>query len=165
MTTAPRRRRLGDDECAGDDFRNAVGVLDGRDHLCHFTKHLRVVDFLERTATDLVTWHLADEKYQRHRVLLRNVYRDRCVGRARPAANEGNAGFMGEFGIGNRHQTGATLVPANHSLHGIALVECVEHGQITLTWNAKQAIDTVRAEAIDKEIGGAARHRQTPAVV
>ena len=73
-------------------------------------KKLRVVDFLEGFAVALVAGDVADEQHHRRRILERGVHADRCVGGARPARDEADAGPAGQLAVRLGHEGGAALL-------------------------------------------------------
>ena len=154
----PRRRRLRVHERARYDLGHACRVVDQVHGLGHVGEGLGVVHLLERAPPDLGARHLADEQNQRHRVLLGHVHGDRRVGRARPAAHERHARPPRELGVAHGHEPRAALVPAHDGLDGIAVMQGVEHGEIALARHAEHPVHAMRGKAIDKQIGGTARH-------
>ncbi len=153
-----RRRRLSLHEGARHDLRYPRRVVDEIDGLGHVGEGLGVIHLLERAPADLRAWDLADEQHQRHRILLGHVHRDRGIGGAWPAADEGDAGAPAELAVAHGHQAGAALVAAHDGLNGVAVVQRVERGEVALARHAVDPVHAMRSKAIDEQVGGAAGH-------
>jgi hypothetical protein len=99
--------------------------------------------------------HLADEQDHRHGVLFGQMHGNRGVGGAGAAADEGDAGRVGQFGVGHRHKARAAFVAANDGLDVVALMQRVEHGEIAFAGYAEHPVSAVGDKAIDQQVRGA----------
>lgn len=96
--------------------------------------------------------------HEGHSILFSDVHRDRRVGGARSATDEGHARQAGDLCVANAHETRAALVAADDGLDGIAVVQRIERRQVAFTRHTKHAIDTLGGQAVDKQIRGATGH-------
>ena len=141
---------------AGQDFRDAVHPVDLDGPFRHAAEDGRIVDFLERLASDHVGADLAHQDQHGCAVLHRGVDADGGVGDARPARDQADAGLAGQLAPGSRHEGRAPFVAAQHEIKpSPCVVQRVQHRQVTFARNAKGLGRAKRHQAI---------HQQCPAV-
>ena len=75
------------------------------------------------------------------------------IGRARPAGDKADARAPGHFADCLGHHGGAALLPADGDGE-IAVVERIEHREVTLTRHAEYVAHAVNAQLIDQNLGG-----------
>ncbi len=129
------------------DPRGAVELPRG---LRDATEHPRVIELLPRFPATERAWHLPDEEQHRRGVLLRSVYTDRRLGRARPARDEADAGSARELPVRLGRIRRALLMSAGDEPDR-RVVERVEHGEIALAREAERELGTVQLELVDED--------------
>ena len=145
----PARRR--DVEGAGDELGNPVGALDLRHPLRHRPEHLPIVDLLECLALHHRPADLADQKYQRRRILVGGVDPTRRVRRSGASRDHADSGAARELPVRVGHVCGTHFVAARDEADR-CVVERVEHGQVALTRNTERNVDAVDDELVDDEL-------------
>ncbi len=139
-------------------FADPSGLVDLPHGLGDAPEEVAVIDLLEGAAAALMARHLADEHYHRHSVLLCHVHGDRAVGGPGAATHHETLGFAGDLGFGDRHESGARLVPADDGRYAVRIMQGVEQGEVAL---ARHAIDTGKPMGLERThdgVGGANGH-------
>jgi hypothetical protein len=143
-------------EGARDQFGYACRIVDLSRPFGHRAKHRAIIDLLEGLALTHIARHLADEHDERRRILLRDMDAGRGIGGARAAGDEHHAGAPGGLADRLRHHAGAAFLAAYRD-GKLAVVECIEHGEIALPGDAKHVLDAMNAQLVDQHLGGAAQ--------
>ena len=107
----------GDAEGAGDQFRDAGGVVDLEGPFRHGAEDLTVIKLLKGLAIGHVAADLADEQDHRRAVLHRHMHACRRIGRTGAAGDKADAGPAGHLAIGLGHHGGTALLPAGQKIH------------------------------------------------
>ena len=138
-------------ERAGDDFRNARGVVDLCGPFGRLTEDGAVVHLLEGLAIAHAALDLPDEHDQRGGILLCDVYPGQRVGGARATGDHANAGFAGELALGIGHHGRAAFLPAD-SHFDVHVDKRVEHRKEAFTGNAENVPHAVRHKLADEDL-------------
>ena len=134
------RARGGDLERAQQGFGGSRGIGNLGRPLGNPSEHATIVDLLEGVAS-----HIAG-------VLLGGVDRDRRVAGARTAADAGDARPAGQPRVGQGHEAGAGLMPANHRVDLRPAVQGIQQAKVALAGDAEQPVDPVRDQGIYDQI-------------
>jgi hypothetical protein len=149
-------------EGAGHDLGQLAGVAHLPDPLGHIRKDSAVIDLLKGAPPPVAPRNLPDQDDQGHGVLLGGMDRDRGVAPTRPAADRAEAGSAGDLGVGDGHEPRAAFVPAGHDLDVRRVVQGIEQGQVALAGHAEDPVGALPAQAVNQQLGGAARHQPLP---
>jgi hypothetical protein len=107
--------------------------------LGHAPEELRIVNLLKGAAAALFTRHLPDEHDQRRGILLRHMDGDRTIRRAGAATDYETLRHACDLCLGQRHEPGASFVPAHDRLDAIGIMQCVEKCEVAFARNAIDA--------------------------
>ena len=138
-------------EGAGHELGNPVGAVDLRHPLRHRPEHLPVVDLLKRLAPHHLPADLADQKYQRRRILVSGVDSARGMRRPGAARDHADSGTARELPVRVGHVGGTHFVAARDEADR-RVVERIEYGQVALTRHAERDVDAVDDELVDDEL-------------
>ena len=153
----PRARRERRRERARHVLRDAVGVVHLRRPLRHRAEDGRVVELLERFATEMFSRYLADKEDHRRRVLVGRVHAGRRVCRARAARDEADAGPPRQLAVRLSHVRRGRLVPAGDEADR-RVVERVEDREVALPRDAERELDAMELQLIDERPPAGAGH-------
>jgi hypothetical protein len=166
--TGPGRAGFGEVEGARDGFRGLLRLV----HLDHafgdVGQQFGVVLLLQRLAAEILAFHLADQHHHRRRVMERRMQRDHRIGQSGPAGDDADAGPRAQAAVGDRHEAGAALVPADDHADGIALAQHRGQADITLARHAEHLVDAMRFQAVGQQAcdgGGHENFSRLPAVL
>ena len=135
---------------AGDEFRDAGGIVDLAHPFGDFGEGAAIFDFLEGFAFTRIALHLADEQDHRDRILAGDMQAGGCVHGARTARHHADAGFAGEPAPGIGHHRGAAFLAADHDID-IGIVERVENGEIAFSRHAGHPPDAVCLQRLNDQ--------------
>ena len=136
----------------GDNFRNALRLVDLRDPFRDRGKHPPVVDFLECVAAGILMRDLADEQQHRRRVLHGDVDADRAVACAGTSGDEGSRRAAGELAVGLGHVDRARFESAGDQLQLLPhVVEAIQRVEEALAWHFEYVIDTLRHQRVRQD--------------
>ena len=135
------------------DLRDLFGIGDLPHRLGDGAEELAIVDFLEGAPAPFVARHLAHQQDHRHRILLGNMEGDRAIGGAGSARHHEAGGTAGHLGLGNGHEAGTELMAAHHGGQRLGVVERIEQRQIAFARHAIEALQLLRFQSLDDDIG------------
>lgn len=111
----------------------------------------REVELLEGEAVAVGHRDEPDEEHERRRVLVRRVHGDHGVRRTRSARHHGHAGDAREAPLGEGHEPGPALLPADDGAHG-GVVQSVEDVEEALAGHEVGPLDAGGGELLDDAV-------------
>ncbi|MNI48417.1 hypothetical protein D3C73_1029780 [compost metagenome] len=140
-----------DGKSAGDEFRNAAGVIDLADPFGKFGEGTSIFNFLEGFALLHVAADLADEEDHRDRILLGDMQSSRGVGGAGASRHHADARFARKPAPSVGHHRCATFLTADEDIDA-ALIKRVEHGEVAFARHTGNPFDAVRLQRLDDQL-------------
>ncbi len=147
----------GDGKSAGDEFRDAAGIIDLAHPFCEFGKGAAIFHFLKGLALAGIPLHLTDEQDHRNGILPCNVQAGRSICGTGATGHHADARLARQPPPGIGHHGCAAFLTADHGFDA-AFIKRIQNGQIAFARNAGNAGDTIGLQRFDDQLPACSFH-------
>ena len=134
------------------------GSLTSMTDLGDVAEHFAIVLFLQRQAAEILALHLADQHHHRRRVVVGRVQRHHGVGQARAAGDDADAGAVAQPAVGDGHEAGPALMPADDHADGVAFGQHAGQADVAFAGDAEDLVDVVGFQTVRQQAGDGGGH-------